>query len=154
MVKIDEIKLADTNINDGDYKVLCDALKKTYDNFDTGKFVRVLKVKTRTVVYWSDIDGDSGITDTRGGWCHTSWREGDDDEERSSHLNKVEMRASIEETFYTLKIIEDPDGPRDFTPSYDWENNTIKVREYDRLKNQGPTKQDSGTSIIVFINDV
>ena len=152
MDKLDDLKLSDKVMNDGDYKILMDNLKEAYDKKDIDKFVRVMKISSHINVYWSDTDGDSNLNSNRNGWSHRSWQEGDEDEGGSSHLNRVEVDLNTENTFHTLKIIEDPDGPRQHTSSIDWVKNTIKVGLYEKIK---ITKYYEGMNeTVVYLEDV
>tara|TARA_R100000541_G_scaffold59252_1_gene72508 strand:+ start:70 stop:552 length:483 start_codon:yes stop_codon:yes gene_type:complete len=152
MDKLDDLKLSDKVMNDGDYKILMDNLKEAYDKKDIDKFVRVMKISSHINVYWSDTDGESNLNSNRNGWSHRSWQEGDEDEGGSSHLNRVEVDLNTENTFHTLKIIEDPDGPRQHTSSIDWVKNTIKVGLYEKIK---ITKYYEGMNeTVVYLEDV
>ena len=47
------------------------------------------------------------------------------------YLDRVEVDLNTENTFHTLKIIEDPG---EYTSSIDWVKNTIKVGCYEKMK--------------------
>ena len=151
MEKLDDIKLSDKVINDGDYLILMEELKKAYDKHNVGKFVRVLRIYTRINVFWSDVDGNSNLNTDRLGWAHQSCEEGDDgDDCTATHLNRVEVELQKHETHHTLKIIENSDG--DIRGTIDWENNTIKVDCYDKMKKNKIVSNPCDT--IIYINDV
>tara|TARA_R110000737_G_scaffold345572_1_gene374289 strand:+ start:520 stop:1002 length:483 start_codon:yes stop_codon:yes gene_type:complete len=134
MEKLDDMKLSEKVMNDGDYKILMDELKSAYDKKDLDKFVRVMKISSSINVFWSDTDGESNLNSNRNAWSHRSCQEGDEDEGGVSDLKTVEVDLNTENTFHTLKIIEDPDGPREHTSSIDWVKNTIKVGCYEKMK--------------------
>tara|TARA_R110000737_G_C14201136_1_gene417320 strand:+ start:37 stop:519 length:483 start_codon:yes stop_codon:yes gene_type:complete len=152
MEKLDDMKLSDKVMNDGDYKILMDELKKAYDKHNLGKFVRVMRVSTCFNVFWEDTDGASSINSNRVSWAHRSWVEGNEDDDGASHLNKVEVELNNTDAYHTLKIIENTDGRYEYTKSIDWEKNTIKVGCYEKMKitkfisNLGET--------IIYINDI
>tara|TARA_R110000772_G_scaffold14132_1_gene41101 strand:+ start:534 stop:1007 length:474 start_codon:yes stop_codon:yes gene_type:complete len=131
MEKLDDMKLSEKVMNDGDYKILMDELKSAYDKKDLDKFVRVMKISSSINVFWSDTDGDSNLNSNRNAWSHRSCQEGDEDEGGVSDLKTVEVDLNTENTFHTLKIIEDPG---EYTSSIDWVKNTIKVGCYEKMK--------------------
>ena len=71
------------------------------------------------------------LNSNRNAWSHRSCQEGDEDEGGVSDLKTVEVDLNTENTFHTLKIIEDPG---EYTSSIDWVKNTIKVGCYEKMK--------------------
>ena len=141
-------------LNNEEYVYLMEHIGKAYKKKDIDKFVRVMKISSHINVYWSDTEGESNLNCNRNGWMHRSWQEGDEDEGGSSHLNRVEVDLNTQNTFHTLKIIEDPDGPRDHTSNIDWVNNTIKVGCYEKIKITKYMLYECINETVVYLEDV
>ena len=157
MEKLDDMKLSDKVMNDGDYKILMDNLKEAYDKKDIDKFVRVMKISSSINVFWSDTGGDSNLNSNRNGWAHHSTAGeayNDAGEEVKIYLDRVEVDLNTENTFHTLKIIEDPDGPREYTSSIDWEKNTIKVGCYEKMKIVKYMLNQCINETVIYLEDV
>tara|TARA_R110000824_G_scaffold1050_1_gene5819 strand:+ start:207 stop:692 length:486 start_codon:yes stop_codon:yes gene_type:complete len=153
MEKLDDMKLSEKAMDDGDYLLLMGELKKAYDMHNVGKFVRVLRINTSINVFWSDVVGNTNLCTERMGWAHTSGRNEDDDEEdHAFHLDRVEVEMRKRNTHYTLKIIQNDEGEGDASDVIDWINNTIKTRFYDKIKTCKYINNPVDT--IIYINDV
>ena len=153
MEKLDDLKLSEKVMDDGDYLILMDELKQAYEKHNVGKFVRIMRIQTSINVFWCDVDGNSNLNTDRIGWMHASSIERDnenDDEPEPTHLNRVEVELQKRQTHHTLKIIENSDG--DARGTIDWENNTIKVDCYNKMKQNKVV--NSPIETIIYINDV
>ena len=150
MEKLDDMKLSEKAMGDGDYLLLMEELKKAYDKHDVGKFVRVLKVSTSINVFWSDVDGSSGLNLDRGTWAHRSWSEGHEDEDNGSHLNSIEVELHKINNHHTLKIIENIN--EDVRGCINWEDNTITKCCYEKMKTNGFISTQYTT--VIYMNDV
>ena len=151
MEKLDDMKLSEKVMNDGDYKILMDELKSAYDKKDLDKFVRVMKISSSINVFWSDTDGDSNLNSNRNAWSPRSCQEGDEDEGGVSDLKTVEVDLNTENTFHTLKIIEDPG---EYTSSIDWVKNTIKVGCYEKMKIVKYMLNRCENQTVIYLEDV
>ena len=153
MEKIDDMKLSDKAMDDGDYLLLMGELKKAYDMHNVGKFVRVLRINTSINVFWSDIVGNTNLCTERMGWAHTSGGNEDDDPgTHDFHLDRVEVEMRKRNTHYTLKIIQNDEGEGYSSDVIDWINNTIKTKFYDKIKTCKYISNPCDT--IIYINDV
>ena len=157
MEKLDDMKLSEKAMDDGDYLLLMGELKKAYDMHNVGKFVRVLRINTSINVFWSDVVGNTNLCTERMGWAHTSGAARnalslDDEEDDSFHLDRVEVEMRKRNTHYTLKIIQNDEGEGDDSDVIDWVNNTIKTRFYDKIKTCKYINNPVDT--IIYINDV
>ena len=127
---------------------ILESSKKIYDEFNDHQYVRVLKITTKILVFWGDIDGESGISSIEHhGWAHRSDRE--PDMEDQNHLSRVEMTQRSVETYHILKVIDHDQGEY---PVINWEKNTIMVGAYEKLK---ITKvRHCCNEIVIFMNDL
>ena len=144
-------------LNNEEYVYLMEHIGKAYNKKDIDKFVRVMKISSHINVYWCDTEGESNLNSKRSDWTHkTSEGEAynDDGEEVKIHLETVEVDLNTENTFHTLKIIEDPDGPREYTSSIDWEKNTIKVGCYEKMKITKYILNQCINETIIYLEDV
>ena len=128
---------------------MSDEMKKAYDSFKVGKYIKVLQVELHTSVYWKDVDGDSGITTGQYNWCHNSWKEGEAGCSEQGHLDSVEMKTELKETTHLLKIIDD-----DTTSCMGLiiNENTIENSNYLRLKEK-KFCHSGMNGLIIFIDD-
>ena len=152
MEKLDDMKLSEKVMDDGDYLILMEQLKQAYEKHNVGKFVRVLRVQTSLNVFWCDVDGMSNLNTDRIGWMHASGYDevNDTPDSEVTHLNRVEVEIQNRQTYYTLKIIEDINA--DVRGSIDWENNTITKCSYDKMKQNKFVSNPNET--IIYINDI
>jgi hypothetical protein len=146
MNTLDEVK---EKLTDKEYKQMSDEMKKAYDSFKVGKYIKVLQVETDTSVYWKDVDGDSGITTGQGNWSHQSWKEGDLDESQGGHLDSVEVKTELKQTTHILKIIDNDDTH--CGAGININKNTIENSSYSRLKDKKFCHTAWG--LIIFIKD-
>ena len=142
---IEEIK---DQLDDGQYKGILECSKKIYDHCNDHKYVRVLKIQSSVLVFWADLEGESGISHVEHhGWAHRSDRE--PDMEDQNHLSRVEMKQRSVETYHILKVIDHDQGEY---PVINWEKNTIMMGAYEKLK---ITKfRHCCNEIVVFLNDL
>jgi hypothetical protein len=140
-------------LTDKEYKEMSDDMKKAYDSFKVGKYIKVLQVETDTSVYWKDVDGDSGITTGQGNWSHQSWKEGQTgdalDESQGGDLDIVEVKTELKQTINLLKIIDDDDNS--CGGGININKNTIENSSYSRLKDKKFCHTAWG--LIIFIDD-
>ena len=148
MEKIDDMKLSDKVMNDGDYKILMDNLKEAYDKHNIGKFIKVMEIKPKVGLYWK-TKYNSGFH------THTSWAHDTtcDEEcecgrcEDSFPIEQTELEVSLTDTIHILKIID-----KEEYPLLNTKNNTISNDAYEKLKEK---KADNwGNKMFVFIGDV
>ena len=108
MEKIDDLKLSDKVMNDGDYKILMDNLKEAYDKHNVGKFVKVMEIKPKVGLYWK-TDYNSGFH-THILWAHDS-KCGEECEcgncEDTDPITQAELQVGLTDTIHILKIIDD-----------------------------------------------
>lgn len=150
MEKLDDMKLSEKVMNDGDYKILMDELKSAYDLHNVGKFVKVMEVKPKVNLYWKTKYNSGFHTHTE--WAHNT----DSCEEQecdcgncegNQPLEQTELSVSLKKTIIILKIIEE-----DQFPLLNTKNNTISNDAYEKLKEN---KVDNwGGKTFVFIGDV
>jgi len=148
MEKIDDLKLSDKVMNDGDYKILMDNLKEAYDKHNVGKFVKVMEIKPKVGLYWK-TEYNSGFH------THTSWAHDTtcDEEcecgrcEDSFPITQAELKVSLTDTIHILKIIEEEEYPL-----LNIKNNTITNDAYEKLK--GKKVDNWCNKWYVFISDV
>ena len=149
MEKLDDMKLSDKVMNDGDYKILMDNLKEAYDKHNIGKFVKVMEIKPKTTLYWK-TKYNSGIH-THNRWAHDSTCDENcecGNCEDTFPLTVAEYSVSMINTIYILKII---DCEEDY-PLLNIKDNTISNNAYEKLKEK---KADNwGNKWYVFIGDV
>jgi hypothetical protein len=139
-------------LTDKEYKEMSDEMKKLYDSFKVGKYIKVLQVETDTSVYWKDVDGDSGITTGQGNWSHQSWKEGQMeglDESQGGDLDIVEVKTELKETTHLLKIIDDDDNS---CKGINTDENTIENSFYTRLKDK--QFQHTAKGLVIFMEDI
>ena len=144
-------------LNNEEYVYLMEHIGKAYKKKDIDKFVRVMKISSHINVYWSDTEGESNLNSNRNGWAHHSTHGeayNDAGDEVKIHLERIEVDLNTENTFHTLKIIEDPDGPREYTSSIDWEKNTIKVGCYEKMKIVKYMLNKCINETVIYLEDV
>ena len=136
-------------LTDKEYKEMSDEMKKLYDSFKVGKYIKVLQVESYTSVYWKDVDGDSGITTGVGGWSHRSWNEGNINVSEEAHLDLVEMKTELKQTRHLLKIIDDDNTS---CKGINTDENTIENSFYTRLKDK--QFQHTAKGLVIFMEDI
>ena len=150
MEKLDDMKLSEKVMNDGDYKILMDELKSAYDLHNVGKFVKVMEIKPKVNIYWK-TKYNSGFH------THTEWAHNTDSCEEpececgncegNQPLEQTELSVSLTDTIYLLKIVYNEDYP-----PIDIKENTITNERYEKLKENKVDKW--GAKMFVFIGDV
>ena len=142
---IEEIK---DQLDDGQYKGILECSKKIYDHCNDHKYVRVLKIQQSMMIFWGDIEGESGISSiNHQGWNHRSDRDDEIEMDDCSHLNRMEVRQRSVETYHILKVIDKGEYP-----VINWKENTIMVGAYEKLKK---TKfRHCCQETLIFLNDV
>ena len=135
-------------LNNGEYTFLMEHIGKAYNKKDIGKYVNIIQVKTKTIIFWKNKTASGFHT-------NNCWAYDECDEEcecgecgDSSGLKTVEVCAKIERTNHTLKIIPDNDE----YPTINITKNTIQHSAYEKIKEK--KTEDYDDRMFVFICDV
>ena len=152
MEKLDDMKLSEKVMNDGDYKILMEELKSAYDLHKVGQFVRILKIEPKINLYWK-TKYDSGFH-THHKWAHDSNCDSDcecGNCEGNFPLQQTEFSVELKKRTHILKIVPDSDYNRG--KRINFVEDTIEKTTYEKLK-EDKIGGSENHIMYVFMNDV